>query len=181
MRVALSPQTREPDIAIANPVQDTCNGPMGSNGVMIWGCRRPIHGERAKPLDRVAAAAHFDCCVLCVMCVFVVVFCVWGQLLATKPVEIQHRPRQNGQFLPAHITKAANKHPKYCWYIAVDTLSTLGSLFLGSLSGYKPFSRFCLLGVGLDPRAASPLAWRRCTCYPQQSAGGRRPSCHSPA
>ncbi len=40
-----------------------------SIGAMIWGCRCPINGERAKPLDRVAAAAHFDCCVLCV--------CLW--------------------------------------------------------------------------------------------------------
>jgi hypothetical protein len=33
---------------------------------MIWGRRFPIHGERAKPLDKAAAAAHVDCCVLCV-------------------------------------------------------------------------------------------------------------------
>ncbi len=33
---------------------------------MIWGRRCPIHGERAKLLDRAAVAAHFDCCVLCV-------------------------------------------------------------------------------------------------------------------
>jgi hypothetical protein len=92
MRVASSPQTREPAAAIGNPAQDTCNGPIGSNGTMIWGRHCPIHGERAKLLDRVAAAAHFDC----VVAVFVVVFCVWEQLLATKPVESQHRPRQNG-------------------------------------------------------------------------------------
>jgi hypothetical protein len=36
---------------------------------MIWGRRCPIHGEGAKPLDRAAAAAHVDCCVLCV--------CLW--------------------------------------------------------------------------------------------------------
>jgi hypothetical protein len=75
MRVASSPQTREPDVAIANPAQDDCNGPIGSNGAMIWGRRCPIHGERAKPLERVAAAAHYDCCVCCV-CVCGCVLCV---------------------------------------------------------------------------------------------------------
>jgi hypothetical protein len=74
MRVVLLPQTREPAIMIANPALDTCNKPIGSDSVMIWGQRCPIHGERAKPLDRAATAAHFDCCVLvcvcdCVLCV----------------------------------------------------------------------------------------------------------------
>ncbi len=69
-----------------------------------------------------------------------------------------------------------------CWFIAVDTLSTLGSLFLGSSQVTSPFyALFCVLGVGSDPRAALSLAWRWSTCYPQQSAGGRRPSCRSPA
>jgi hypothetical protein len=35
------------------------------------------------------------------------------------------------------------------------------------------FTLFGLLGVGPDPRAASPLAWRRSICYPQHSARGR--------
>jgi hypothetical protein len=34
-----------------------------------------------------------------------------------------------------------------------------------------------VLGVGPDPKAASPSAWRRSICYPQHSAGGRR-RCH---
>jgi hypothetical protein len=67
------------------------------------------------------------------------------------------------------------------WYIAVDTLSTLGSLFLGSSQVTSPFYAFRVLGVGLDPRATLPLARRQSTCYPQQSAGGRRPLCRSPA
>jgi hypothetical protein len=54
-------QTREPAVACANPALDACNKPIGSNSGMIWGHHCPIHGERAKPLDRVAAAAHVDC------------------------------------------------------------------------------------------------------------------------
>jgi hypothetical protein len=69
MHVISLPQTREPVVAIANPVLDACNRPIGSNGAMIWGRHCPIHGERAKPLERAAVAAHFDCCVLCV--------CLW--------------------------------------------------------------------------------------------------------
>jgi hypothetical protein len=36
------------------------------------------------------------------------------------------------------------------------------------------FTLFSVLGVGPDPRAASPSAWRWSICYPQHSAGGRR-------
>ncbi len=36
------------------------------------------------------------------------------------------------------------------------------------------FTLFSVLGVGPDPRAASPLARWRSICYPQHSAGGRR-------
>jgi hypothetical protein len=44
-------------------------------------CRCSIHGETAKLLDRVAVAAHVDCCVLCVcLWLCLVVFCVWEQL-----------------------------------------------------------------------------------------------------
>jgi hypothetical protein len=64
MCLVLVPQTRESALASANPALGACNVPKGSDGAMIWGCRCPIHGERAKPLDRAAAAAHFDCCVL---------------------------------------------------------------------------------------------------------------------
>jgi hypothetical protein len=46
---------------------------------------------------------------------FVVMFCVWEQLLATRLVESQHWPRQNGQFWHAHITKLAKKHSKNNW------------------------------------------------------------------
>ncbi len=74
MFLVLIPKSREPAIAIANPALDACNRTIGSNGAMIWGRRCPIHGERAKPLDR-AAAAHFDCCVLCV-CLWLCF--VWG-------------------------------------------------------------------------------------------------------
>jgi hypothetical protein len=66
MYLVLSPQTREPAVAIANPALDACNRLIGSNGAMIWGCRCHVNGERAKPLDGAVAAAHFDCCVLCV-------------------------------------------------------------------------------------------------------------------
>jgi hypothetical protein len=62
-------QTREPAVAFANPALGACNGPIGSNCAMILGHRCPIHGKRAKPLDRAAAAAHVDFCVLCV--------CLW--------------------------------------------------------------------------------------------------------
>jgi hypothetical protein len=62
-------QTREPAVACANPALDACNKAIGSNGAMIWGHHCPIHGKRAKPLDRAAVAAHVDCCVLCV--------CLW--------------------------------------------------------------------------------------------------------
>jgi hypothetical protein len=34
------------------------------------------------------------------------------------------------------------------------------------------FTLFSVLGVGPDPKAASPLARRRSICYPQHSAGG---------
>ncbi len=68
-------------VACANPALDACNKPIGSNGAMIWGRCCHIHGERAKPLDRAAAAAHVDCCVLCVcLWLCLVVFCVWEQL-----------------------------------------------------------------------------------------------------
>ncbi len=69
MCLVLLAQTREPAIAIANPALDACNRPIGSDGAMIWGHHCCVNGERAKPLERAAAAAHFDCCVLCV--------CVW--------------------------------------------------------------------------------------------------------
>jgi hypothetical protein len=73
----------------ANPSLDACNEPIGSNGAMIWGRRCPIHGERAKLLDRAVAPAHVDCCVLCVcLWLCLVVFCVWEATLATMPVEI---------------------------------------------------------------------------------------------
>jgi hypothetical protein len=105
-------QTREPAIACAYTALDACNEPIGSDGAMIWERRCPIHGERATPLDRAAtAAAHVDCCVLCV-CLWL---CVWEQLLATIPVESQHRPRQNGQLLQAHRPKFLPKHPKHKW------------------------------------------------------------------
>ncbi len=72
----------------------------------------PIHGERAKPLDMAVAAAHVDCCVLCV-CLWL---CLWvGATLATIPVENQHWPRQNGQLWRTYITKSALKHPRYDW------------------------------------------------------------------
>jgi hypothetical protein len=59
-------------------VLEACKEPIESNGAMIWGHHCPIHGERAMPLDRAAAAAHVDCCVLCVcLWLSLVVFCVW--------------------------------------------------------------------------------------------------------
>ncbi len=66
-------QTREQAVVCANPALDACNEPIGSKGMMIWRRCCPIHGERAKPLDRAAVAAHVDCCVLCVC----VSGCVW--------------------------------------------------------------------------------------------------------
>ncbi len=75
----------------------------------------------------------------------------------------------------AYVIAIIKKSGEMCWYIAVDTLNTLGSLFLGSLSGYKPFLRFfSMLGVGPDPRVALPLARLWSICYPQHSVGGRR-------
>ncbi len=74
MCLVLLPQTREPAIAIVNPALDAFNRLTGSDGAMIWGHHCPINGERAKPLDRVAAAAHFDCCVLYV-CLWLCVVC----------------------------------------------------------------------------------------------------------
>ncbi len=56
-----------------------------------------------------AAAAHvgFVCCV--VLCVVI------QASLATILVVTLHQQTQNGQFLHHHITKSANKHPKYNW------------------------------------------------------------------
>ncbi len=102
---------------------------------MIWERRCPIHGERAKPIDRAAVAAHFDCCVLCVVCVFVVVFCVWEQLLATKLVESQHRPRQNGQLLHTNITKIGHQTPQI--KLDVPTPHHSEMLYLFELIGSK--------------------------------------------
>jgi hypothetical protein len=76
---------------------------------MIWGCCSLTHGESAKPLDRAAEVTQFDCFV----CVFVVVFCVWEQLLATLLVESLHWLRQNGKLLQTHRLKSAPKDPKY--------------------------------------------------------------------
>ncbi len=45
---------------------------LGSRSSEIWGHHCLIHPERAKLLDKAAAAAHFDCCVCvcgCVLCV----------------------------------------------------------------------------------------------------------------
>ncbi len=67
-------QTREPAIACAKPALDACNKLIGSDGAMILGHRCPIHGKRAKPLDRAAAAAHVDCCVLC-LCLWLCFVC----------------------------------------------------------------------------------------------------------
>ncbi len=50
---------------------------------------------------------------LCVVCIFVVVLCVWEQLLATILEESQLPPRQNSQLLNNHIIKSAPKDPKY--------------------------------------------------------------------
>ena len=42
---------------------------------MIWWRRWPIHGGRGlNPLEDRAAAAHFGCCVLCCVVVFVLKF-----------------------------------------------------------------------------------------------------------
>ncbi len=132
-------QTREPAIMCANPALDSCNEPIGSDGAMIWGCHCPIHGERAKPLDRAAAAAHVDCCVLCV-CLWLCF--VWEWLLATIPEESQHRPRQNGQLLHTHITKLAPKHPKYDWMCKLVIIQ-------------RCCTRFAFLGAKLCGRAMS--------------------------
>jgi hypothetical protein len=58
------------------------------------------------------------------------------------------------------------------WYIAVDTLSTLGSLFLGSSQVTSPFYAFCVLGVGSDPRAASLWLGGRVPVIPNNQRGG---------
>ncbi len=136
-------QTMEPAITCANPALDAYNEPIESDDAMIWGRRCPIHGERAKLLDRAVAAAHVDCCVLCVVCVFVVVFSVWDWLLATILVESKHRPRQNGQLLQAHNTKLAIKHPKYGWMyklIIIQRCCTHFDFLLAKLCGpfYEP-------------------------------------------
>jgi hypothetical protein len=52
---------------------------------------------------------------LILIVVVVVVFCVGEQLLATIPVESQHRPRQNGQLLQGQRPKFLPNHPKYKW------------------------------------------------------------------
>jgi hypothetical protein len=80
---------------------------------MIFGRRCPICGERAKQLDRAAAAAHVGYCVCCVLC-FVVVFCVGEQLLATIPVESQHRSRPFAMnFVHFQTKNVPPKSPKY--------------------------------------------------------------------
>jgi hypothetical protein len=70
-----------------------------------------------------------------------------------------------------------------CYDVEYVNLSTLvrAHSSLDPCQVTSPFYAFCMLGVGSDPRAASPSARRRSICYPQQSAGGRWPSCRSPA
>ncbi len=102
---------------------------------MIGGRRCPIHRERAKPLEWAMAAAHVDCCVLCVFCGCVL--CV-GATLATIRVESQHWPRKNGPFLHTHITKSALKHPQYDWMcklVIIQSCCTRFDFLLAKLCG----------------------------------------------
>jgi hypothetical protein len=69
----------------------------------------------------------------------------------------------------------------FCYRSDVDTLRYHSRLtlpwipLLTILTGYEPFfTLFSVLGVGPDPKAASPSARRRSICYPQHSARGRR-------
>jgi hypothetical protein len=71
MGCVLVPQTGEPTAAPPNPMACTFHGTIGSGGAMIWWRRWPNHGGRGlKPLEGRAAAAHFGCCVLCVLCLW---------------------------------------------------------------------------------------------------------------
>ncbi len=68
-----APQTSDPTPASAN-VKARALSILFWRAVVpkIWEYHCPIHGESAKPLNRAAAAAHFDCCVCvcgCVLCV----------------------------------------------------------------------------------------------------------------
>jgi hypothetical protein len=71
MGCVLGPQTGEPTAAPPNPMARTFHGTIGSGGAMIWWRRWPNHGGRGlKPLEGRAVAAHFGCCVLCVLCLW---------------------------------------------------------------------------------------------------------------
>jgi hypothetical protein len=124
MCLVWAPQTRGPITASANSTMRALWRHMGSYGMKIWGRRCPTHGERAKPLDRVVAAAHFDCCV-CV-CGW---FCVWEQLLATLLFEILHQTRQYGQLLHTHITKSAPNDLKYNWMCKIVIIQRFCTCF----------------------------------------------------
>ncbi len=94
-----------------------------SAGRLHWTYREQQHDDLGAPLPypwtESKAAGYgsggFSFWLLCVVCVFVVVFCVWEQLLATIRVESQHWPRQNGRHLQGHRPKFPPKHPKYKW------------------------------------------------------------------
>ena len=102
------PQTRGRKVASANRTACAPRTLMGEARRQDLGVPLPYQWrERAKLLEgRVAvAAAHvgFVCCV--VLCVVI------QASLATILVVTLHQQTQNGQFLHAHITKSAPKHP----------------------------------------------------------------------
>ncbi len=84
--------------------------------ILFWGAAAPrFGGTAALSMEREQShwIGRWQLLILIIVCVFVVVFCVWEWLLANIPVESQHRPRQNCQLLCTHITKSAPKDPKY--------------------------------------------------------------------
>jgi hypothetical protein len=77
MCLVCTPPTRKPITPSAKEKMSVLWRHVGSYGIKILGHRCHTHGERAMLLDRVAVAAHFDCCVmLCVVVCCCVFLCV---------------------------------------------------------------------------------------------------------
>ncbi len=101
---------------ISDPTPASANSKARTLSILFWGDAEPRFGATAAlSMEREQSrwVGWWQLLKLIVVCVFVVVFCVWEQLIATIPVESQHRQRRNGHFLHTHITKSAPKVPKY--------------------------------------------------------------------
>ncbi len=114
-------QTSEPTTASTNLRARALCRPVGSCITKFWGGCCPTHGERAKPKDRVVAAAHFDCCVLCfvlcfIMCVQAIISYLTGRKSSfAKAKCVDPQIPGYGQTIPESRSCTCQHHLNVAW------------------------------------------------------------------